>query len=62
MFDKRHRGQVLLSDLGIGLMLAGLTTLGCRTSLLTVLKYYIVPYFWVNVCSPRPLSSALSDS
>ncbi|KAG0150931.1 hypothetical protein CROQUDRAFT_651783 [Cronartium quercuum f. sp. fusiforme G11] len=48
MFDQRHRSQVLLSDLGIGIMLSLLTFLGLRTSFGTVFKYYIVPYLWVN--------------
>lgn len=48
MFDKRHRSQVLLSDLGIGIMFSILFLIGLRTSFLTVFKYYVVPYFWVN--------------
>lgn len=48
MFDSRHRQQVLISDLGIGIMLALLGFIGYRTSFLTVLKYYVAPYLWVN--------------
>lgn len=48
IFDQRHRSQVLLSDLGIGLMLSGLVYLGFQTSFMTVVKYYVIPYLWVN--------------
>ncbi|WAR51680.1 hypothetical protein PtB15_1B116 [Puccinia triticina] len=48
IYDARHRSQILKSDLGIGLTLAGLTILGYKTDFLTVFKYYIVPYFNVN--------------
>ncbi|WFD22427.1 hypothetical protein MEQU1_001097 [Malassezia equina] len=50
IFDKRHRGQVIMSDVGIVLMLAGLGVWahiapgGWRD----VFKYYVVPYLWTN--------------
>jgi len=48
IYDARHRSQILKSDLGIGLMLAGLTFFGYKTDFVTVFKYYIVPYLIVN--------------
>ncbi|KAI8460468.1 fatty acid desaturase-domain-containing protein [Phakopsora pachyrhizi] len=48
IFDKRHRNDVIMSDLGIGLMLSLLMFIGYKTSFMTILKYYIVPYLWVN--------------
>jgi len=48
IFDKRHRRDVLVSDLGIGIMVSLLALLGYKTSLLTVIKYYFAPYVWVN--------------
>ncbi|KAH9467225.1 hypothetical protein MJO28_000189 [Puccinia striiformis f. sp. tritici] len=48
IYDERHRSQVLKSDIGVGLMLTGLTALGLKTDFMTVFKYYIVPYLNVN--------------
>ncbi|WFD32381.1 hypothetical protein MSPP1_003426 [Malassezia sp. CBS 17886] len=50
IFDKRHRNQILISDVGIGCTFAAL----CAWAALSpggwkeVAKYYIVPYFWTN--------------
>ncbi|PLW07902.1 hypothetical protein PCANC_13792 [Puccinia coronata f. sp. avenae] len=48
IYDARHRSQVLKSDLGIGITLAALTFLGYKTDLMTVAKYYVLPYFNIN--------------
>jgi omega-6 fatty acid desaturase (delta-12 desaturase) len=49
IYDARHRSQVLKSDLGIGITLAALTFLGYKTDFMTVAKYYVLPYFNINV-------------
>ena len=48
IFDKRHFGQILLSDLGIGLTIAALSIWGMNRGFAEVVKYYLIPYFIVN--------------
>jgi len=50
IFDKRHRGQIIMSDVGIGLMLGvlGLWAHMAPGGWKDVFKYYFVPYLWTN--------------
>ena len=48
IFDARHFGQILLSDLGIGLMLGGLYYWAQLRGFAEVVKFYLIPYLWVN--------------
>lgn len=48
IFDKRHRGQIILSDIGILTTMAALITWGQYRGFAEVLRYYIIPYFIVN--------------
>ncbi|WFC98846.1 hypothetical protein MYAM1_001579 [Malassezia yamatoensis] len=50
IFDKRHRNQVLVSDLGIALSIASLIAWGTFSpgGWGQVAKYYLVPYLWTN--------------
>lgn len=50
IFDKRHRNQVLVSDLGLVLMFVGLCIWAQEAThgWFDVLRYYIVPYMWTN--------------
>lgn len=48
MFEKRHRSQVVWSDLGIAITIGCMTYLAKKTDFLTVFKYYIVPYLVVH--------------
>jgi omega-6 fatty acid desaturase (delta-12 desaturase) len=48
IFENRHYFQVLASDAGLLVMLAVLGYFGYTTSVWTVIKYYGIPYLWVN--------------
>lgn len=48
LFDARHRKQVLASDAGLLAVLAGLSVLGYYQGLATVIKFYGIPYLYVN--------------
>ncbi|KAK0522444.1 hypothetical protein OC834_006276 [Tilletia horrida] len=50
IFDARHRNQVIVSDIGIGLVLSGLAAWGLLSpgGFGEVFRYYIVPYLWCN--------------
>ena len=50
IFDKRHRGQVIVSDIGIALMFVvlGLWAHMAPGGWMDVFKYYVVPYLWTN--------------
>lgn len=50
IFDKRHRNQVLVSDLGIGLTFSAIAAGAyfAPGGFADVFRYYIIPYFWCN--------------
>ncbi|CAO1620919.1 unnamed protein product [Jaminaea pallidilutea] len=48
IFDKRHRMQIIASDIGVGLTVAALAYAAHLTSFGTVMKYYGIPYICVN--------------
>lgn len=48
IFDKRHRSQILMSDVGIALTLSAVAYAVSQTSFGTVMRYYGIPYLWVN--------------
>lgn len=48
LFDKRHRTQIIISDIGIALTAAAIVYAATLTSAGTVWKYYGIPYFLVN--------------
>ncbi|KAF8895452.1 fatty acid desaturase-domain-containing protein [Infundibulicybe gibba] len=48
MFSPHHFGQVLLSDLGIFLWIAGIITSIYYKGFTNVFVLYLVPYLWVN--------------
>ncbi|KAL7409149.1 hypothetical protein BDY24DRAFT_404117 [Mrakia frigida] len=48
IFDKRHRNQIIASDVGIALLFAALGTWTHYRSFAEVATYYLVPYLWVN--------------
>ncbi|KAF9360374.1 Fatty acid oxidation complex subunit alpha [Mortierella sp. AD094] len=48
IFEPRNFGDIILSDFGVLITLAGLTYVSIQTSFLSVFKYYIVPYLFVN--------------
>ncbi|TIC27150.1 delta-12 fatty acid desaturase [Wallemia mellicola] len=48
IFDARHFGQIVLSDLGVGLMLGALYYWGKQRGFAEVVNYYVIPYLWVN--------------
>lgn len=48
IFDRRHRMQIIASDIGIAITFAALAYAAHLTSAGTVWKYYGVPYFFVN--------------
>lgn len=50
IFDARHRGQIIASDLGVAAM-AGVLVVAARLAphgWWDVVRYYIVPYMWCN--------------
>ncbi|KAK3816128.1 MAG: delta-12 desaturase [Benniella sp.] len=48
IFEPRNFVDVLLSDFGVLLTLGGIVYASLQTSLLTVTKYYVIPYLFVN--------------
>lgn len=50
IFEKRHRNQIIMSDVGIALMLGALVAWGHFSSggWKEVAQYYLVPYLWTN--------------
>ncbi|PWN53035.1 hypothetical protein IE53DRAFT_384517 [Violaceomyces palustris] len=50
IFDKRHRSQIIWSDIGIAATLSALFAWGTLSSggFTDVFRYYVIPYFWVN--------------
>lgn len=50
IFDARHRGQVLISDLGIAITLSALAAWANLSSggWGEVMRYYVAPYLWCN--------------
>ncbi|KAF9432914.1 Fatty acid oxidation complex subunit alpha [Entomortierella beljakovae] len=48
IFEARNFVDVVLSDIGVFVTLGGLAYASLQTSFLTVAKYYIVPYLFVN--------------
>ncbi|GAA95111.1 uncharacterized protein L969DRAFT_95919 [Mixia osmundae IAM 14324] len=48
IFTARHTKQIIASDIGIGLTVAALTTWAHYASWTDVVRYYLIPYLWVN--------------
>ncbi|TIA87652.1 hypothetical protein E3P99_03055 [Wallemia hederae] len=48
IFDKRHFGQIVASDVGVAAVLAGLYVWGKQRGFTEVVFHYVVPYLWVN--------------
>lgn len=48
IFDKRHFGQIIMSDLGLAIAFAILGLWGSQRGFLEVFRYYLGPYLWVN--------------
>jgi len=48
IFEPRHYGQIILSDIGLAVVIAALVYWGKQTSLSTVLSFYGLPYLVVN--------------
>ncbi|KAL7414509.1 delta-12 fatty acid desaturase [Mrakia frigida] len=48
IFDKRHRNQIIASNVGLGLLFAGLGAWAHYRGFGEVVKYYVVPYLYVN--------------
>lgn len=50
IFDKRHRMQILISDLGIAITLSALAAWGTMSKggFTDVFRYFVIPYFWTN--------------
>ncbi|EOQ98848.1 hypothetical protein E3P92_03562 [Wallemia ichthyophaga] len=48
IFDTRHFGQVVLSDVGIAGVLLGLFVWGQQRGFREVVFHYLIPYLWVN--------------
>lgn len=64
IFDKRHRQQVLISDAGLAVVIAGLTYASSVYGFSTVFKFYGVIWFYVHhwLVMVRAISSVtLSD-
>lgn len=58
IFNKRHRQQIIVSDIGLAIAFAALGYFGYKAGVAAVVKYYVIPYLWVNV---RPALLALSS-
>jgi len=48
MFDKRHRRQIVASDIGLIIALASLSYWTYSRGILEVIKFYGIPYLYVN--------------
>jgi len=48
LFSELHYNKILLSDAGVALTIIALALASRKWSFLTVVRYYFVPYFWVN--------------
>lgn len=48
LFDARHRNDVLLSDAGLAVVLGALAVVGHFHGLAAVVKWYGIPYLYVN--------------
>ena len=48
LFSRTQYNKILLSDLGVGLTFTALALASKKWGFLTVLCYYVLPYFWVN--------------
>jgi len=48
MFDERHYGQIIISDIGILLWIAGIAYSISEFGFANVLRLYLIPYLWVN--------------
>ncbi|KAG5989938.1 Oleate hydroxylase fah12 [Claviceps spartinae] len=48
IFDDKHAKFIVLSDIGLGLVIAALVYLGNRFGWANVAVWYFVPYLWVN--------------
>lgn len=48
LFDARHRGQILLSDAGLAVMISALCVFGHYAGVANVVKFYAIPYLLVN--------------
>lgn len=68
LFAPHQFGQIILSDVGIFIWLAGISTWIYQRGFLEVLTLYLIPYLWVNhwlvlitflQVSPPPLYLAL---
>ncbi|KAJ3279294.1 Delta(12)-fatty-acid desaturase [Borealophlyctis nickersoniae] len=49
IFDAKHYVSVVVSDIGMGIMIAALVYAGWVVGSLTVIKFYVVPYLVVNM-------------
>ncbi|KAI8838674.1 delta-12-fatty acid desaturase [Chytridium lagenaria] len=49
IFEPKHATQVILSDMGLLITLSLLSYAASIYGLLAVVKYYVVPYLWVNM-------------
>ncbi|KAJ3033091.1 Delta(12)-fatty-acid desaturase [Rhizophlyctis rosea] len=49
IFTPRQWFSVVLSDIGFGIMVAALAAAGYTFGSLAVIKYYVIPYFFVNM-------------
>ena len=48
IFDKRHAGQIIMSDIGLAITASVLTYWGMQRGLGEVVRYYFIPYLIVN--------------
>lgn len=48
IFDKKSYWQIVKSDIGVLAMIAVLTWFSYSFGFMTMIKYYFVPYLWVN--------------
>lgn len=50
IFDKRHRSQIIASDIGIAVTLTALSAWGMlsKGGFSDVFRYYVIPYLWCN--------------
>jgi len=48
MFKPTHKFDIIISDVGLVITIAGLTWYSINFSFDSLVKFYVVPYFWVN--------------